>query len=69
MRFDHVARFIVNAMISTRLRSRKRKKERELLARAPYELILYLLSYPHTRQPATTLNRSRRAGSSMKRLF
>jgi len=38
VRFDHVARFIVNAMILTRLRSRKRKKkERELLARARYE--------------------------------
>jgi len=42
VRFDHIASFIVNTMVSTRLRSRKRKTERELLARAPYELILYL---------------------------
>ena len=35
VRFSHVARFIVNAMISTRLRREREKKERELLARAP----------------------------------
>lgn len=34
--------FIVNAMILTRLRRRKRKKERELLGRARYETSCYL---------------------------
>jgi hypothetical protein len=42
VRFDHVACRVVNAMISTRLRGRKRKTERELLARARYETVIYL---------------------------
>jgi hypothetical protein len=38
VRLDPVARFIVNAMISTQLRSRNRKKERESpRSRSSYE--------------------------------
>jgi len=42
VRFDHIARFIVTRWSQRGCAAEREKTERELLARALYELILYL---------------------------
>jgi hypothetical protein len=41
VRFDHIASVIVNAMVLKGCAAEREKTERELLARARYETVLY----------------------------